>query len=225
MSRARLRVTLKLATSLDGRIALASGASQWITGDKAREAVHTLRAAHDVVLTGSGTVLADDPAMTARPGGKPARRQPRRVVLDSTLSIPPGAALFGQPGGGPVIIFATRPDPLAREALETSGAEVHLVEPDAEGRPGWSGVLEALEAMGAGSVMIEAGGRIAASAIAAGVVDRIEWFRAPKLIGGDGLPAIAALGLEALASAPTFRRVKLREVGDDLWESYERGAG
>ena len=225
MSRARARVTLKLASSLDGRIALASGASKWITGAKAREAVHKLRSEHDAVLTGSGTVLADDPALTARPGGRLARRQPRRVILDSTLATPPGAALFSQPGGGGVLVFTTQNDPLAREALETSGAEVRLAEPDKQGRPAWKGVLSALAEAGARSVMIEAGGRIAASAIAAGVVERIEWFRAPILLGGDGLPAIAALGLEALADAPTFQRVKLREVGDDLWESYERGAG
>ena len=225
MSRARPRVTLKLATSLDGRIALASGASKWITGEKARDAVHRLRADHDTVLTGSGTVLADDPAMTARPNGTLSKRQPKRVILDSRLSTPPGAALFDQPGGGSVIVFTTQSDPLAREALETSGAQVRRVEPDAQGRPAWSGVLAALAQIGAGSVMIEAGGRIAASAIQAGVVDRIEWFRAAKLIGGDAIAAIAALGLEALADAPTFRRVKLREVGDDLWESYQRGAG
>ncbi len=225
MSRARARVTLKLATSLDGRIALQSGASKWITGAKARDAVHGLRASHDAVLTGSGTVLADDPAMTARPGGALSKRQPQRVVLDSNLSTPPGAALFDQPGGGPVILFTTKADPLAREALEISGASVRSVEPDAHGRPGWAGVIEALREAGAGSVMIEAGGRIAASAIAAGIVDRIEWFRAPTLIGADGVSAIAALGLEALADAPTYRRVKVREVGDDLWESYERGAG
>lgn len=216
---APVRVTLKLATSLDARIALASGESKWITGPEAREAVHHLRADHDVVLTGVGTILADDPQMTARPGGTVAARQPVRAVLDTHLRTPPGCDLLTQ---GPAVIFHGSDAPVAaREALEAAGARC------VERSTGATGIdiahaLEWLALESSSSVLIEAGGRVAASAIRARLVDRIEWFRAPVLLGGDGLPAIAALGLETLAAAPIFRRTQLRECGADTWETWER---
>ncbi|WP_203292377.1 RibD family protein [Maricaulis parjimensis] len=185
---ARPRVTLKLATSLDGRIALANGASQWITGPESRAEVHKMRAAHQAILTGIGTVLADDPRMTARPEGG-CERQPDVLVMDSQGRTPSGAALFAETGRNIVLV------PHRDLARAMAGYE---------------------------SVMIEAGAQIAASAIAAGLVDRIEWFRAPMLLGGDGLSVIAALGLETLDAAPIFTRTGVRERGADLQESYER---
>lgn len=216
---APVRVTLKLATSLDARIALASGQSKWITGPEARDAVHRLRADHDVVLTGVGTVLADDPQMTARPGGALAPRQPVRAVLDTHLRTPPDCALLTQ--GSAVVFHAPGAPRAVREALEAAGA--HCVERIA-GAPGVdiAHVLEWLAAESLSSAFIEAGGRVAASAIRAGLVDRIEWFRAPVLLGGDALPAIAALSLETLDGAPMFRRTHLRECGADTWETWER---
>ena len=185
---ARPRVTLKLATSLDGRIALANGVSQWITGPESRAEVHKMRAAHQAILPGIGTVLADDPKMTARPEGG-CERQPDIIIMDSQARTPSGAAVFAEPA---------RTVPLVpHRALARAMAEYE-------------------------SVMIAAGAQIAASALAADLVDRIEWFRAPKLLGGDGLPVIAALGLETLDAAPMFRRTGVRERGADLQESYER---
>ncbi|MAK65202.1 MAG: riboflavin biosynthesis protein RibD [Maricaulis sp.] len=185
---ARPRVTLKLATSLDGRIALANGASQWITGPESRAEVHKMRAAHESILTGIGTVLADDPKMTARPEGG-CERQPDVVIMDSQGRTPSGAAVFAETGRQVVLV------PHRDLARAIAGYD---------------------------RVMIEAGAQIAASAIAQGLVDRIEWFRAPILLGGDGLPVIAGLGLEALDAAPIFRRTGVRERGADLQESYER---
>ncbi|MCH8489506.1 MAG: RibD family protein [Oceanicaulis sp.] len=216
---APVRVTLKLATSLDARIALASGESKWITGPEARDAVHHLRADHDVVLTGVGTILADDPLMTARPGGEPAARQPLRAVLDTHLRTPPGCALLTQ---GPAVLFHGDDVPAsAVKALEAAGARC------VERRAGPSGVdivevLEWFASESSSSVLVEAGGRVAASAIRARVVDRIEWFRAPVLLGGDGLPAMAALGLETLGAAPMFRRTDTSACGADIRETWER---
>ncbi|MGY6629288.1 MAG: RibD family protein [Oceanicaulis sp.] len=216
---ASARVTLKLATSLDARIALASGESKWITGPEARDAVHRMRANHDVVLTGVGTILADDPLMTARPGGLHAARQPLRAVLDTRLRTPPGCALLTQ---GQAVIFHSGDAPAsAVKALEAAGARC------VSRKKGPSGldithVLEWLTDSSSSSVMIEAGGRVAASAIRAHIVDRIEWFRAPVLLGGDGLPAIAALGLETLDAAPMFRRTDMGACGADIHETWER---
>ncbi len=217
MSLNRPRVTLKLATSLDSRIALADGRSKWITSAESRAQVHDMRAAHDAMLTGIGTVLADDPMLTARPGGVEAVKQPRRAVMDTHARTPSNGAFVAT---GPVTIFHAGDDP--PPALAVSGAELVKVDVDHSGHVSLAAALAWLKAAGAETVMIEAGGRLAASAIKADVVDRIEWFRAPIVLGGDGRPAIAALGLESLDAPPTFRRVAFRECGRDIWESWER---
>ncbi|WP_299171553.1 RibD family protein [uncultured Brevundimonas sp.] len=205
-----MRVTLKLATSLDGRIATASGESQWITGEAARLEVHRLRAGHDAILVGVETVLHDDPELTARLPGRSVD-QPLRVVLDSRLRTPPTAKVAGE---NSLILTTVEPAPVG-------AAEVIRVEAE-DGRPAIAAVLKALKAAGAGSVLIEGGGQVAASFLRAGVVDRLEWFRAPILLGGEGRPCVAALALAKLSDAPKFRRLGVEPVGDDLWERYER---
>lgn len=220
MSASGLAVTLKLATSLDGRIALADGYSKWITGPEAREVVHQMRAAHGCVLTGVGTVLADDPQMTARPGGAAARNQPVRAVLDSRLRTPPDAALFRS---GPAWIYHCEDPGEPALALAQAGARLNRVTADSAGRVDLSAALQHLAGEGVRSVMIEAGGVLAGAAIRAGVVDRIEWFRAPKLIGGEGVSCIADLALESLDAAPIFTCANTRTVGADIWETWERG--
>lgn len=213
----RPTVTLKLATSLDGQIALADGRSQWITGEDARAEVHAMRARHDVMLTGVGTVLADNPQLTARPGGVLAPSQPRRAVMDSRARTPADSAFVK---AGPAIILHTRETP--PPALVETGVDLVRVAPDEHGRASLLDALIWLGQTGAESVMIEAGGSLASRAVMADVVDRIEWFRAPILLGGDGRPSIAALGLESLDHPPTFRCRQRRECGRDLWESWER---
>lgn len=205
-----MRVTLKLATSLDGRIATASGESQWITGEAARLEGHRLRAAHDAILVGVETVLHDDPELTARLPGRSVD-QPLRVVLDSRLRTPVTAKLAGE---NTLILTATDPRPIGT-------AEVKRVESD-DGRPAIPAVLQALKAAGATSVLIEGGGQVAASFLRAGLVDALEWFRAPILLGGEGRPCVASLALAKLADAPKFRRLGVEPVGDDLWERYVR---
>ncbi|WP_439473035.1 RibD family protein [Brevundimonas sp.] len=204
-----VRVTLKLATSLDGRIATASGESQWITGEAARLEGHRLRAAHDAILVGVGTVLADDPELTARLPGRSVD-QPLRVVLDSNLRTPATAKLAS---GDTLILTVAEPRPVGSARVERIAAE--------DGRPSPRAALAAIEKAGAKSVLIEGGGQVAAAFLRAGLVDRIEWFRAPVLLGGDGLPCVAALALAKLADAPKFRRLSVEPVGDDLWERYD----
>ena len=206
-----MRVTLKLATSLDGRIATASGESRWITGEAARREGHRLRAAHDAILVGVETVLADDPELTVRLPGRPVD-QPLRVVLDSRLRTPPTAKVAS--GGDSLILTVAEPSPIGTAIVER-------VEADG-GRPSATASLEALRRRGVSSVLIEGGGQVAASFLRAGLVDRLEWFRAPILLGGEGRPGVAGLALAKLADAPNFCRVSIAPVGDDLWESYER---
>lgn len=211
-------ITLKLATSLDGRIATASGESRWITGAAAREAVHGLRAQHDAVLVGVTTALADDPELTVRLAGY-SGPQPARVVLDSTQRLSPVSKLAKTAREIPTYVAATsEPDP----ALIEAGVRVLRLHGVDGGHPDLKTVVEALVNEGLPRLFVEGGGQVAASFLRAGLVDAIEWFRAPLLIGAEGRPAIGPLAIAALAEAPHFKRVEVREVGDDLWERYVR---
>jgi diaminohydroxyphosphoribosylaminopyrimidine deaminase/5-amino-6-(5-phosphoribosylamino)uracil reductase len=211
-------VTLKLATSLDGRIATAGGQSRWITGEAAREAVHRLRAEHDAVVVGVETALADDPELTVRLPGYDGR-QPARVVLDSRQRLAPDCRLVKTAREIPTyVVAATEPNP----ALIAAGVRVLRVRAVGEDRPELRTVVEALAGEGLHRLFVEGGGQVAASFVRCGLVDALEWFRAPMLIGGEGRPGIGALAVATLAEAPHFRRIEVREVGDDLWERYAR---
>ena len=213
-----MSVTLKLATSLDGRIATAAGQSRWITGQKAREAVHRLRADHDAVLVGVETALADDPELTVRiPGWNGT--QPARVVLDSRQRLSPECKLARTAREIPTYIVATsEPDP----KLVDLGVRVLQVRAVGEDRPELKTVVQTLAAEGLERLFVEGGGQVAASFLRCGLVDRLEWFRAAIVIGGEGRPGVGALAIAGLADAPHFRRTEVSAVGDDLWERYER---
>jgi len=216
-------ITLKLATSLDGRIATGAGESRWITGEASRAEVQKLRAAHDAVLVGSGTVRADDPELLARTAPAP-KRQPVRVVLDTEFSISPSGRLFDTLDRATLLVIgAADGDAARRKALQDAGART------AGAARGPAGIdaeaaLAIMREHGLERVLCEGGGRLAASLIAAEVVDRIEWFRAPIVLGAEGRAGVGSLTLTSLASAPAFKRVALREVGPDIWESYERAS-
>jgi diaminohydroxyphosphoribosylaminopyrimidine deaminase/5-amino-6-(5-phosphoribosylamino)uracil reductase len=211
-------VTLKLATSLDGRIATASGESRWITGEDSRRVVHQLRTAHEAVLAGIETVLADDPEFTVRlPGYDGA--QPARVVLDSRQRLPVDSKLVkGADRIRTLVVSVQAP----RAELTAQGVTVLQVPAGPDGRPSPQATLEVLAEAGLQQVLIEGGGHIAASFLSRDLVDRIEWFRAPILLGAEGRPCMGALGLQRLSQAPTFRRVETAPCGADLWERYER---
>lgn len=214
-----MSVTLKLATSLDGRIATASGQSRWITGAQSREQVHRLRAAHDAVLVGIETALADDPELTVRVPGFNGR-QPARVVLDSRQRLPLDSKLVASARDTPTFVVTTEP---ANAALVDAGVRVLTVRAVGEDRPDLKTVVQMLACEGLTDLFVEGGGQVAGSFLRCGLVDALEWFRAPILIGGEGRPGVGALAVATLGEAPHFRRVEVNQLGEDLWERYARG--
>ncbi len=215
-------VTLKLATSLDGRIATASGESRWITGAQARALAHVLRAEHDAVLVGSGTAVADNPRLDVRLPGL-AHRRPLRVLLDGRLRVPLTHGLVADAVARPTLLFTLDDNPGDRmQAYRAAGVELAVIGAGRDGRLDLTQVLSELGRRGLSRVMVEGGGHLAAALLARDLVDRLVWFRAPLLLGGDGRPAVAGFGLEALRLAPRFGLTARAPIGDDLVEYYER---
>lgn len=224
ISRRRPLVTLKLATTLDGRIATAAGESRWITGAPARARVHLMRAESDAVLIGAGTAAADDPELTVRLPGLDDR-SPVRVVVDRQLRLDPAGKLVGTAGRHPVwLITRSGGDDRRKQRLVDRGVDVIEVGHDGAGLVDLAQALAALAGRGITRLLVEGGAKIAASLIGADLVDRLAWFRAPVLIGGDGRAAADPFGLDDLASAPRFRRLATEAVGDDMLETYARNA-
>ncbi len=213
-------LTLKLAASIDSRIATRDGESQWITGEPARRLAHLMRARHDAILTGTGTVLADDPSLTCRLPGLD-QRTPVRVVLDSRLVTPLNSALVSSARNIKTMIITTAgASDASAAALRGEGVEVARVAETKDGKVGLDAALRALGDCGITSVLVESGGFLAASFLSAGLVDRLVWFRAPMVIGGDGRAAVEPLGVAALVAAPRFERIDVRPVGEDMVETY-----
>ncbi len=213
-------VTLKLASSFDGRIATAAGHSQWITGEDARRAVHGLRARHDAVMVGAGTARADDPMLTVR--GLGVARQPVRVVVSRRLDLP----LLSQ---------------LARSAKDVPLWLCHGADADPERLRAWDGigarlmpcgvsgaqlnprdVLSQLGEAGLTRVFCEGGGALAASLLAADLVDELVGFTAGFAIGAEGLPAIGAMGLARLEEAARFDLADVQAIGGDVMHRWRR---
>lgn len=214
LERGRPFVSLKLAATLDGRIATRSGESRWITGEAARAVVHRLRAHSDAVLVGSGTALADDPELFARRGSRVLHR-PVRVLVDTGLRVPPTARLFRGEAGRTWVLCGRSAAADRVRALERSGA---LVLPVAKrgSRLDLRRALAALGRRGLTEVLVEGGGEIAATLLADGLVDEVHWFTAPRLVGADGLPAVGSLGVTRLSRSVRLDGVRVRRVGDDL---------
>jgi len=215
-------VTLKLAATLDGRIATHTGNSQWITNETSRQRAHLLRAQHDAVMVGSGTALVDNPELTCRLPGLPLRPNVR-VVMDGRLRLPLTHKLVATANETPTWIV-TREDADAGRlaAFADCGVTMLPVAPGEDGQPDIRRALEALAGQGLTRVLVEGGSKLAAALVRADLVDRMIWFRAPNVIGGDGLPAIAAFGVDSVASAPRWRRVRADFLGDDLLETFVR---
>lgn len=208
-------VALKLAATLDGRIATAGGESRWITGPQARAMVHVLRARHDAVMVGGGTARADDPLLTVR--GMGDLRQPVRVVLSRQLDLAPESALARSIGEAPLwLVHGAATDPGPWTAL---GAECLAVEAGAEGVDP-AGALAALAARGITRVFCEGGGQLAASLLRAGLVDELHLFTAGAAIGSEGRAMLGPLGLQRLASAPRLMLAQQRGLGGDLYSLW-----
>lgn len=210
-----VKITLKVATSLDGRIALADGTSQWITGAEARARSHELRASHDAVMVGIGTVLADNPLLTARTVPMPAS-QPVRIVADSQGRTPIDSRLVTSIKSAPLVIVTARGP---HRALSMAGAEVWNCGGD-EGQVSPVEFVRRAEVEGLHTILLEGGGQLAASFLREGLVERLCWFRAPILIGGDGLPAVASLNLHRLMDAPRWRHAATERIGEDILDTY-----
>jgi len=215
-------VTWKVATTLDGRVATHRGDSQWITGETARNMAHGLRASHDAVLVGVGTVLADDPALTCRLPGLSAR-SPVRVVLDGRLHLPLTSQLVMTARILPTWLVTLRNNEARRrEAYAACGLEVIEVGESNEGSLDLREALRRLGERGITRLLVEGGSRVSGAFLRAGLIDRIAWFRAPRVIGGDGVPAAAAIGVDLLFDTPSFVRTGISEAASDLLETYAR---
>ncbi|MDP6263620.1 MAG: bifunctional diaminohydroxyphosphoribosylaminopyrimidine deaminase/5-amino-6-(5-phosphoribosylamino)uracil reductase RibD [Rhodospirillales bacterium] len=222
VTQGRPMITLKTATTLDGRVATAKGQSQWITGAPARAFAHGLRAENDAIMIGIGTALADQPSLTCRLPGM-EDRSPLRIVADSNLRLPLDSPLVETAGDVPTwVVTVKSADQDKRLALDAKGIEVIEVEAGDDGRPDLRAVALELGGRGLTRVLVESGGDLAAALIKLDLADRLAWFRSPKLIGGDGRGAVAAFGIDAIAEAPAFVRDSISDAGDDVLETYRR---
>ena len=215
IERSRPWLRLKIAASLDGKVALANGESQWITGPAARADVQRLRARSCAMITGSGTVLMDDPLLTVREvDGQPWThpRQPLRVVLDSRAQMPPTAKMLSAPGAT-LVIVANAPAAHCK-VLESAGAEV-LALPDAQGRVDLPSLLGALAQRGINEATVESGARLNGAWLASGLVDEIILYQAPVLLG-NAAQGLAEFSLERLADKFAPRVIDVRQVGADM---------
>jgi diaminohydroxyphosphoribosylaminopyrimidine deaminase/5-amino-6-(5-phosphoribosylamino)uracil reductase len=222
VERRRPHLTLKLATTLDGRIATRQGESRWITGSRARTWVHLMRAQADAVLIGAGTARADDPMLDVR-GLGPRVVQPVRIVADGGLSLPLTGRLVASAGEIPVRVLHRPGAPAERRAaLGDLGVETIEV---AVGDGGLLDMADALQQLALGGltrVLCEGGGKLAAGLLAEGLVDRIALFTAGRTIGGDGVPGIGAFGLDWLEQAPKFALARVEPVGNDVFSLWDK---
>ena len=211
-------VTLKLACSFDGRIATASGESKWVTGPNARRKVHALRAKHDAVLVGAGTVRADDPSLTVRDMG--AVRQPVRIVVSGQLNID-AANLLATIGVAPLwLCHGANADPqkwvdrgAKTFACDLQGQQIDPVD-----------MMHKFASAGLTRVFCEGGGSLAASLLGAGLVDEVVGFTAGIVLGAEGLPSIGAMGLDVLADAPRFDLIETIRIGTDIMHRWQRAS-
>jgi len=214
-------VTAKCAATLDGRIAARTGDAHWVSGERSRNHVHRLRHAVDAILVGVGTVIQDDPLLTTRIPGKKGIH-PKRIILDTRLSIPEEAKVLRHGTDSDTIVvigqeYRNSPEIAAkRERIQTPGVWI-LEAPTREGRIDLDRLLDALGGMGITSLLIEGGSRILGAAFASGIVDKILFFFAPKILGGDdGYPICRGKGPDRMAASLAIKRIRLRRFGEDI---------
>ncbi|SEL07068.1 bifunctional diaminohydroxyphosphoribosylaminopyrimidine deaminase/5-amino-6-(5-phosphoribosylamino)uracil reductase RibD [Halomonas daqiaonensis] len=222
MSHGRPFVRLKMAMSLDGRTAMRSGESQWITGPQARREVQRLRARSSAILTGVESIIFDNARLTVRPeqldlpeGEALAARQPLRVVVDSRLRLPLAAACLREPGRTLVVTLDDH-EPERRETLQAAGAEVVALPAGTDGRVDLDALLRHLaEVELANEVLLETGATLAGAMLEAGLIDEMQLFVAPTLLGGEARPLFELPGLSLMAQQKGLEILDIRAVGDD----------
>jgi diaminohydroxyphosphoribosylaminopyrimidine deaminase/5-amino-6-(5-phosphoribosylamino)uracil reductase len=224
IQRGRPWLTLKLAATLDGRIATATGESRWITGSDSRARVHLMRAMSDAVLVGGGTARADDPMLDVRLPGLTDRR-PVRVVVDSMLTLGTGSRLVRSAAAQPLwLLHGEDASAARRDRLIALGVRGMPVRRGPDGRLDPRAMLDAMGEQGLTRVLCEGGGALAASLLSASLVDELALFTAGKAIGAEGHPALGALGLERLADAPPFTLERVEQLGGDVLTRWRAGA-
>jgi diaminohydroxyphosphoribosylaminopyrimidine deaminase/5-amino-6-(5-phosphoribosylamino)uracil reductase len=222
MREQRPEVTLKLAISADGKAGLHGRRPAAITGERARDRVHLLRAMNDAVVVGIGTVLADDPLLTCRLPGM-AARSPVRVVFDASLRLPLDGRLVASAKEVPLwVLTAASASPDREAALRVRGVEVMRVELSAPGRLEPGAALRLLAARGITRLLVEGGPILAASMTASDLVDEIALFQAGASIGPDGIDALEAMPISALTRSPRFKSIGVECVGPDRLENFMR---
>ena len=223
IEQARPLITLKLATSLDGQIATRTGASQWITGPAARAAGHALRGNHDAIMVGVGTILADDPELTCRLEGYRATKL-IRIIVDSHLRTPLTSRLLVSRRDSPIwMLHRDGTDPARRTAFADLGVRLIELPPSATGIS-LPHAARALATAGITRLLVEGGSTLAAALLQADLIDRLAWFTAPLVIGGDGIPAIAGFGIDKITQAAHFTLDHLQQLGPDRLAHYSRSA-
>lgn len=215
VERGRPFVALKLASSLDGRIATASGESRWISGEGSRAAVQRLRARADAIWVGRRTVEADDPELLVRLPGHRVR-EPIALVADTHLRLSLEHRLFRRESGRCWLLCGESAPAARQRAFTERGLRV-LALPECAGRIDPAAALTRLAHEGISEILVEGGGELAASLLRADRVDEVHWFVAPLLLGGDAQPALGALGSDVLAHALRLETIELRRLGYDLW--------
>lgn len=213
-------VTLKIATSLDSKIATSTGESQWITGEEARGEVHKMRAKHDAILSGINTVLADDPSLTTRVEG--LHHSSRRIILDTHLRFPVSAKLLQTKDQGDIyIVTSPSSDPAKKAALEKADAKILEVPLSPDGMLSIVVLLKLLAEDGVTRLMVEAGQGVFTSFLKSGLWDYLNMFRAPVILGAGGRDAFGPLGIAGLDAALRPKLLSRHLTGDDLLEIYE----
>jgi diaminohydroxyphosphoribosylaminopyrimidine deaminase/5-amino-6-(5-phosphoribosylamino)uracil reductase len=218
LQRNRPHISMKIATSLDGKIANAAGISQWITGEEARSYAHRLRMRHDAILTGIGTVLADNPALTCRLAGLETY-SPVRVVVDSQLRIPIHSQLVQNARQVPLWLLTTNTNPSLHAPLQACGAKIAIIEAT-NGRVCLHAATAWLATQGISTLLTEGGAALNGSLWQSGLVDTLYWFRAPIALGANAADALACHVANAPSELPRLQREDVIPLGNDLLEIY-----
>jgi diaminohydroxyphosphoribosylaminopyrimidine deaminase/5-amino-6-(5-phosphoribosylamino)uracil reductase len=203
-------VAMKMAMSADGKTATRTGDSRWISGAKARDFVHRMRSGFDAVMVGAGTIKTDDPELTTHGKG----RNPWRIIVDGRLSMPLDARLLKNMDGKTIVVISGKAEQAKALAIQRAGARVLVC---GSGPVDLRKLVAALGAMGIKRILIEGGSELNAAAMAAGIVDRLYLFIAPKIIGGkDAKPVIGGRGIGKMGDAPRLEGMRMRRIGEDL---------